>query len=639
MAGRLGWIVVWVVLSWAAVAAAQQPPQQQADPIVVTATKTETPASQVGAAVTVVTGEEIETFRYPTVDEALRMVPGVEIRRSGSFGKTTSISIRGANPNQVQVLVDGIRVKSSTTGQAELSDLSPELIDRIEVIRGPQSTLYGADAIGGVVNIITRRGQGPPTGWVSQEVGNYDTLRSTAGVSGSLKIFDYAFGFSHFESNGQFKNDGVNQDSLNLRLGLSLPGQTTISLATRWNQTNTGLPIEFVGTPSPIVPTVFDPNTRQESETWTVSLGLQSRPVSWWGTELRLGRYWNKQAFIDPPDPYGCVPEVFPFGPPCDFPGTFQTDRREVEWLNHFHVGKWSTSTFGIEYRHEKANVQGTSGFGPISETVSGLFQQQFRFFDRLFMSAGVRVEDNNNFGDSVTERGSLAYHIKEWGTRIRGGAGSGFRAPTFNDLFFPGFSNPSLVPETSFSYDFGIDQSFWANRVRLGLTYFDNRYKNLIVCCELIATPPFVTTANIGRARSTGIEFTSEVDILETLTASVNYTYTDTENILTDRPLPREPRHRWNGRIAWEPVKRWLLWTEVHAVTRQFDTNGDVYNSGHTRIDLGTTVRVLERWGHVKYVDLTGRIQNLLDEGYAEVRGFPALGILGIVGVRVAFE
>jgi vitamin B12 transporter len=633
----VAWIVAVAVVVCTGVALAQPP--QQAEPVVVTATKTETPASQLGAAVTVVTGEEIDTRRYPTVDEALRMVPGVEIRRSGSFGKTTSISIRGANPNQVQILVDGVRVKSSTTGQAELSELSPDLIDRIEVIRGPQSTLYGADAIGGVVNIITRRGQGPPSAWVTQEVGNYDTLRSTAGVSGSLKIFDYALGLSHLESNGQFKNDGVNQDAFNLRLGLSLPGETTLSLATRWNQTNVGLPIEFVGTPNPIVPTILDPNNRQESETWTVSLGLQSRPVSWWGTEFRLGRYWNKQAFIDLPDPFGCLPEVFPFGPPCDFPGTFETDRREVEWLNHFHIGKWSTSTFGIEYRHEKANVQGTSGFGPISETVSGLFQQQFRFFDRLFMSAGVRVEDNNNFGDSVTERGSLAYQIKEWGTRIRGGAGSGFRAPTFNDLFFPGFSSPSLVPEKSFSYDFGVDQSFWANRVRLGLTYFQTKFTNLIVCCEILPVFPFVRQTNIGRARSAGIEFTSDVDILDNLTASLNYTYTDTENLLTDRPLPREPRHRWNGRLAWEPVKRWLLWTEVHAVTRQFDTNGDVYNSGHTRIDLGTTVRVLERWGHVKYVDLTGRVQNLLDEGYAEVRGFPALGIRGIVGVRVAFE
>jgi vitamin B12 transporter len=634
MARRFGWMMAALAVVSAGTAAAQQ--TQQAEPVLITATRTETPAGQLGAAVTVITGEGIDTRRYPTVDEALRMVPGVEIRRSGSFGKTTSISIRGANPNQVQVLVDGVRVKSATLGQVDLSDLSPDLIDRIEIIRGPQSTLYGADAIGGVVHIITRRGQGPPTAWATQEVGNYDILRSTAGVSGSKGIFDYALGFSHFESNGQFKNDGLNQDSFNARIGLSLPGQTHIGLATRWNQTNVGLPIEFVGSPNPIVPTI-DPNTRQESETSIISLDARTRPVSWWGSELRLGRYWNKSAFIDPADPFPCPPATF--GPPCDFPGTFKTERREVEWLNHFHIGTWSTSTFGIEYRHETADVQGTSGFGPISETVSGLFQQQFRFFDRLFMSAGVRVEDNNNFGRSVTERGSLAYQIKEWGTRIRGGAGSGFRAPTFNDLFFPGFSNPRLEPEKSFGYDFGVDQNLWKNRVRLGLTYFQTNFTNLIACCVPLATFPFATTGNIGRARSAGIEFTSEVDLLDNLTASVNYTYTDTENLLTDRWLPREPQHRWNGRIQWEPVKRLLLWTEVHAVTRQWEPLGEVYNTGHTRVDLGGTYRLFERIGHVKYVDLTARIQNLLNEGYAEVRGFPALGITGIAGVRVAFE
>ena len=160
----------------AAPAAAQEP--KKLDPVIVTGTKIETPAEQVGATVTIIDGEEIEQRVYQTVDEALRQVPGVEIRRSGSFGKTTSISIRGANPNQVQVLVDGVRVKSPTLGQVDLADIAPESIERIEIIRGPQSTIYGADAIGGVVQIITKRGSGPPTAYASQEVGNYDTYRA-----------------------------------------------------------------------------------------------------------------------------------------------------------------------------------------------------------------------------------------------------------------------------------------------------------------------------------------------------------------------------------------------------------------------------------------------------------------------------
>ena len=195
MTRTVSWIVTAVALLAAAHAVAQE--TQQAEPVLVTATRTETPAGQLGAAVTVITGDEIDTRRYPTVDEALRMVPGLELRRSGSFGKTTSLSIRGANPNQVQVLVDGVRVKGTTTGLAELSDLSPDMIERIEVIRGPQSTLHGADAIGGVVHIITRRGRGPLSAWTTQEVGNYDTLRSAAGASGAKGILDYSLGLSH----------------------------------------------------------------------------------------------------------------------------------------------------------------------------------------------------------------------------------------------------------------------------------------------------------------------------------------------------------------------------------------------------------------------------------------------------------
>src|SRR5215467_6862086 len=170
--------------------AAQEPPQRDLDPVVITATKLETRAEQLGASVTVVPGDDVQRYHYESVEDILRTVPGVDIRRSGSYGKISNISIRGANANQVQVLVDGVRVKSPTTGQVDLSDISPDLIERIEVIRGPQSTLYGADAIGGVVHIITKRGSGPPSAYVAQEVGNYDTLRSRAGVSGSYQWVD-----------------------------------------------------------------------------------------------------------------------------------------------------------------------------------------------------------------------------------------------------------------------------------------------------------------------------------------------------------------------------------------------------------------------------------------------------------------
>jgi len=597
--------------------------------VVVTATKVETPAEQLGASVSVVDGEDFQTYHYPTVDAALRNVPGVEIRRAGAYGKTTSVTIRGANANQVQVLVDGLRVKSPTLGQVDLSDISPDLIERIEVIRGAQSTIYGADAIGGVVNIITRKGTGGPIqASVQQEVGNYDTLVSRATVHGAWKILHYALSASHFESNGQFQNDETDANAISARIGATLPWDSTLDFIFRYNKNDVGVPVKgvFPG-PQPINP-IINRNARSQSETTIYSLEGKTRPVEWWETRGRLARYENSAGFQDPVDP----------GVAFDFPTLSQVnvERREAEWVNSFFIGKWSTSSVGLEHRREIGENHNT--FRAVSETQSVFFEQQLRFFERLFVTGGFRVEDNSVWGTTTTERGSLAFLIKETSTRLRGSAGTGFRAPTFNDLFFPGFGNPVLEPEESLSYDFGVDQKLWNNRIRLGLTYFQNEFKNLITCCTPIPTAPLGGPFNVGRARSAGIEFTGEVDVLPNLVASLNYTYTDSENLATDRPLPREPRHRWNIGLTWEPITKLSLFTQVHVETEQFEAFGAVYNSGHTRVDIGGTWRIVERMGWLRKLELTARIQNLLNEGYAEVRGFPALGINALVGLRASF-
>lgn len=593
---------------------------KKVDPVVVTATTVATPAEQLGVSLNVVTEDDFKTYHYATVDEALRNVPGVEIRRSGSYGKTSSISIRGANSNQVQVLVDGVRVKSPTLGSVDLSDLSPDLIDRIEIIRGPQSTLYGADAIGGVVNIITKKGKGPFQASVQQEAGNYDTLRSRIQAGGAWKVFDYSLSASHFESNGQFQNDGSNVNALNGRLGVSLPLDSSLSFIIRYNKSDIGVPVKgvFPG-PQPIDP-IINPNAKQQSETTVMLLEAKTRPVTWWESTARISRYENSAGFQDPADP----------GVTFDFPTFSQinVERREAEWLNSIHLGPWSTSTVGLGYRHEEGENKGT--FRTARHVPSIFFEQQLRFFDRLFLTGGFRNEDDSVFGSATTQRGSLAFVVKETGTRIRGGAGTGFRAPTFNDLFFPDFGNPSLQPERSMSYDAGVDQKLWQGRVRLGLTYFHNEFKNLIT----FAPGP----VNVGSARSAGIEFTSEADVLPNLVASLNYTYTDTKNLQTKRWLPREPQHRWNIGLTWEPIRRLSLFTQVYVVTQQWEPRGEVYNSGYTRVDLGGAYRVLEKYNWVQGVDLTLRVQNLLNEGYAEVRGFPALGTNFLVGLTARF-
>ncbi len=284
------------------------------------------------------------------------------------------------------------------------------------MIRGPQSTLYGADAIGGVVNIITKKGKGPFSATVEGGAGNYDTYTGRGWFSGAYSFLDYAGSISHLESNGQFKNDSSDKNAVNLRLGVSLPWDSSIAFTLRWDQNATGVPVKFLTSNTGALPNepIIDSNAHQLTETWVMALNGRTKPVEWWEAELRLGRYESNQAFMDAPD----AAEECPFPPFCEFPGRFKTERWEAELLNHFHIGPWSTSTIGLEYRTEDGEAQGSSAFDGTSHTKSVFFQQTFRLWDRLFMSAGFRVEDNSIYGTHWTERGSLAYVIREWGTQ-----------------------------------------------------------------------------------------------------------------------------------------------------------------------------------------------------------------------------
>jgi vitamin B12 transporter len=607
--------------------AGQTEETKRVEPVVVTATKVETPVAELGASVTVVNGDDFQTYHYSSVDEALRNVPGLEVRRSGSLGKISSAFIRGANSNQVQVLIDGVRVKSPTTGQVDLSDISPDLIERIEIIRGPQSTLYGADAIGGVVNIITRKGKGPLSGSVEVEAGNYDTLASRASASGTYRILDYSLSASHLESNGRFKNDNSDINALNSRVGVSLPWQSSVGFAVRYNKNEIGLPVKFVfPPPQPITP-VIDPNQKQQSETLVMSLEGQTHPVPWWESRARLSRYTNEVGFQDAPDP------GFPFESPIR--SQIDVERREAEWVNAFHVGTWSTSTIGLEYRRETGDNKGV--FHGATETWSALLEEQLRFFERLFLTAGFRIEDHSVFGTATTGRGSIAYLVKEWGTRLHGSAGSGFRAPTINDLFFPDFSNPALNPERSLSWDVGVGQKLWQDRIRFDATYFHTDLMDLIQFVPLDVFP-FATVDNVGRARAQGLEVTAEAELWYNVIASASYTFTDSKDLTTGNPLPRIPKHSWNVGVTWEPIRRLSLFTQVYVRSSQFDNFGQIFNRGYTRVDVGGTYRLIDRYGWLQALEATARVQNLFNEHYAEVHGFPALGTNVLLGLRARF-
>jgi vitamin B12 transporter len=614
---------ILVVASSVGVRAGQAQPPQAMDPVVVTATKVATPAERVGASVTVVTEEEIRALNIGRVEEALRLVPGVEIQRSGGPGKTASIKIRGANASQVQVLVDGMRVKSPTLGILDLSELSLDAVERIEIVRGPQSALHGADAIGGVVNIILKKGQGPPKGSVSVEAGSYETVRQTANVQGAFGRFNFNVSASHYDTRGhlrRFDNDDSEQYGLGGRIGYDFPWGGELSLSGRYAKTSIDIPVDTT-----FPRTVFDPNSQQQTETYLYTLAYQQRVFDWWRLRARYGQWWNNQGFQDPPPP--------------DFAETIaqiNTRRREFELVNSFDLARWNTLTLGAEHRTERGRNRGA--FREEINTVSVFGHDEIRLFDRLFLIGGVRYEDNDVFGDALTPQVSAAFLVKETGTRLRAAWAKGFRAPTVNDLFFPGFGNPDLVPERSESYEVGADQKLIENRVRFGVTFFHNQFANLI---QFVFNPgnntflPF----NVGSAQSEGVEAYVEVEPLDWILAWVNYTYTDTEDIRTNLPLRRFARHRWNTGVQVTPWPRLQLFAQAHVVSSQFESPAQGRNPGYHRIDVGGTYVL---WGQVRRLErleLTARVENVTNESYDEVKGFRAPGFNALVGLRAYFN
>jgi vitamin B12 transporter len=593
------------------------------DPVVVTATMVATPQEKIGATVSVVTGEEITQYNYDRIEDVFRQVPGVEVQTTGSPGKTTSLSIRGGGPQRSLVLIDGLRTASPTLGSTDIAEITIDSIDRIEIVRGPQSTLYGADAITGVVNIITKKGQGAPSASVWVEGGNYNTFREQLNVQGAFGAFNFNVTGSQFNTGGNLPHDDSAQTALSGRVGYDFPWKGELSLIGRYSDLDLELPIFSTIPP----PTVFDPDATNQIETGLYNIKYTQPIFNWWNLSASFGQWFNNSNFRDTPSP-GDITTI----------SKINTSRIQGDVLSTFTIPKWNTLSLGWEYRSESGtnNTTGTfpTDFSATLDTLAFFGQDEVSLFDRLFLGGGLRWEDNNQFGSSLTGRASAALVIKETGSKLRFAWGQGFRAPTINDLFFPGFANPDLKPEQSTSWEIGVDQRLWRDRIRFGATYFKQDFTDLI---QFVFDPTtfFVVPENVGRARIQGVEAYASFDPFDWIGFYVNYTYLDATDLDTNQQLRRVPRNTVNTGVMLTPFSRLSLFMQANVVSSQFESEFAPRNPGYFRIDTGGTLVLLGQHGRLNRLELTLRIQNLTNQSYDEVLGFPAPGINALAGLR----
>ena len=608
-------------------AAPAAPEVRRAEPVVVTATRSEEPLEEIGASVTVIPEETSRVQEQRAVEDALRAVPGLQLERSGSPGKLSTVRIRGADPTQVQVLVDGVRVKSLTSGDFDFADLTLDGVERIEVLRGPQSTLYGADAIGGVINVITRRGTGPPSAFVDVEAGNYDTYRERVGAAAGVGPWNLSLGVSRLDFGGQFPNDEHDLTSASARVGYALPNRGEIALTGRFSDGHRGIPFA----------TVFpdlDPNRDQDDQLMLLSLAWEQPWSAIYAHTLRLSLVDEALTFRDRADP------AHPFG----FRSDIATRRWEADWYHRVTPWPIDTLTLGLEYRHETGEVK--QSFDRTVDSWALVAQNQLRLFERLFLTAGVRYDGNDIFEDKATARAALSYLVKETDTRLKASWGQGFRAPTFNELFFPAFppcpafGNPGLRPEKSESWDAGVEQHLWARRARLAATYFHNDFDDLIQTTLVDPVNSCFQAQNVGRARSRGVEVEASLTPIDGLSLALAYTHTDADDLTNHQPLRRIAPDQVSVTATWEPWSGVTLAGEVLVLSSRFEAPGQPRTPGYAVVNAAASYRLpIRRWGPLSGLVLHLRAENIFNEDYQEAAGFPALGTRVVVGLRATFD
>jgi len=605
-------VLVVVLISTSLIAqssnAVGEPPVLE-DEIVVTASALPEDIASVPAAVTVITREEIDGRGARDLAEVLREVAGLQLARSGSAGKATSLFTRGSNSTHTLVLWNGIEINNPYFSGYDWGQFSTAGVDRVEVVRGPYSALYGSDAMAGVVQVFTAPTRsGFEVDLQAGERGLFNGRFGGSSVAGSFSIFGTA---EHRGDDGWVVNDDLEQNVIAGGFRWDSSG-ISLGLTARYSEYDLGIPFNEQFGVDHLVPSIHRRQSGNEVQL-AVPFELDRGSFRW---NVDLSRAEHNIDLDDPDDPFG-----FTFGRTDSV-----TDRAGVRLTS---TGRLGTVVVGGEF--ERAEVDDTSSFGvnlagETRESQSLYVQERLARElggSRLEISVGARWDDFDTFGEEVSPRVGLAWIVGAH--TFRASWGEAFRAPSIGELYFPFSGNTELEAELSRSAEFGYDRSF--GRGRLAVTLFHSWYDNLIFFDNLS-----FTFQNIGAATTEGVELTTETRLTGAWSAGLTYMWLDTKQDDTGEALLRRPQHSGSAHVRWSEGAYRVMATLVHSGTRAdlmpVFPYSRITGDSWTTIDLGFSYEMGALEPYLK-------VENILDEMYEEVAGLEGPGRRAIVGLR----
>ena len=601
---------------------------------VVTVSAQQLPIDKISASVSVISRSDIASSQADTVVELLQHTPFLYLSQVGGRGGLSAVSIRGGDPNFTLVMIDGIPLNDPTNilgGAFDLAAFSLDRVDRIEIVRGPMSVRHGSEGIAGVINIITRKGEGPPEVMVNFLGGSFDTWQLGAGSQGRLKAWHYSANVSHLEVGEQVENEDLERTSFSFASGVSLGGESALDFHFRLHDRQVDGFSPNGGGPEFSI--LREPQRSDVQETVFGATWLQEITGSWF-QRLHFD-YYNRLEDAETPPILDEIPPTFSSRPRIDSESDFE--RARVQFDHYWLFGSAWQAGLDLSFRHES---------GALDAIIADLFPGGFRLerdtwswggelryaLDRYQFDAGLRIDNSDDASLETSPRLGGSVRLGPRQTRIKASWAEGFKLPSFFALGEPNVGNPDLRPEKSRGFDVGIEQPLANGKGRVSLTYYRNSFTDLIDF-----SPEQFRLVNRSHVTTRGVEAQAQGWITDSLQLSGHVTYLDFEIEGSSEPLRDRPRWLGGIRLDWNFHRRAQLHIDNTWVGSRFDFQIPVPEQDQVGGYANTALAVSYR--PARDLTLFARIDNLLDREFHHFVGFPDPGIYARFGLRYRFR